>query len=280
MKSCLTIPEDIRRVYHLGIDYNNNQEIDDRDMSRNDKELVKRLFREGNYFLIPSFFNLIRSLSACQREFSIVFRTFGNDMEEVINEFNLFCNGKHPLYNGKNKTEKFISNGELGTRNLTINNNNIGCIKRNSETDCRVLIGSLGQSISEPSISGNNISFEIIGNSSNSYNMLFNKINESSSFAFIDDYSYWKQNQKDPKCGKLFLIDETITSVHQIFFDDKIGNDSESILDVRNIENRESLPFEKVINKFIFRCDPYKAIIDPDYFFKAVAECELNRIDN
>jgi hypothetical protein len=54
------------------------------------------------------------------RDFAIVFRTFGSDMENVIWEFNKFCNGQHPCYNGKNGTPLVKFDGTKGTKDLRI----------------------------------------------------------------------------------------------------------------------------------------------------------------
>lgn len=50
------------------------------------------------YHIIPSFFRLVEYLAEQHFEFSILFRTFGSDIANVCDEFNLFCSGKHPAY--------------------------------------------------------------------------------------------------------------------------------------------------------------------------------------
>jgi hypothetical protein len=52
----------------------------------------------GYYHLIPSFFRVIDYLAEQNIEFNILFRTFGVDIDNVCEEFNLFCCGKHPLF--------------------------------------------------------------------------------------------------------------------------------------------------------------------------------------
>jgi len=52
----------------------------------------------GYYHLIPSFFQLIEYLVLNDIRFRLLFRTFGKDLERVVQEFNLFCTGEHPLY--------------------------------------------------------------------------------------------------------------------------------------------------------------------------------------
>lgn len=73
------------------------------------------------------------------------------------------------------------------------------------------------------------------------------------------------------------LLDQADLSVHQIFFDDKIGELSGKILDSRHARTGETINFEEINNKFIFRVNPYLAITDSDYFFKAIVKCEHNR---
>mmetsp|Transcript_22083 Transcript_22083/g.42145 ORF Transcript_22083/g.42145 Transcript_22083/m.42145 type:complete len:331 (+) Transcript_22083:375-1367(+) len=51
-------------------------------------------------FIIPAFFQLLIKLKAERRSFSVIFRTFGKEMEEVVLEFNSFCEGRHPMYPG------------------------------------------------------------------------------------------------------------------------------------------------------------------------------------
>ena len=52
----------------------------------------------GYYHLIPSFFALIEYMVVNKVRFRLLFRTFGDDLTYVVQEFNLFCTGSHPLY--------------------------------------------------------------------------------------------------------------------------------------------------------------------------------------
>lgn len=52
----------------------------------------------GYYHLIPSFFRLVEYLAEEKIEFNILFRTFGVDIDNVCEEFNQFCTGRHPLF--------------------------------------------------------------------------------------------------------------------------------------------------------------------------------------
>ena len=63
-----------------------------------------QLYGEGKYHILPSFFRTLIFLKKQKRDFSVCFRTFGQDLSDVIWEFNEFSNGNHPCFNGKNGT--------------------------------------------------------------------------------------------------------------------------------------------------------------------------------
>jgi hypothetical protein len=78
------------------------------------------MFGEGKYHLIPSFFRTLIFLKKNKREFCINFRTFGDDLEKVVWEFNRFCNGQHPCYSGRNGTPLIKFDGSKGAKDLRI----------------------------------------------------------------------------------------------------------------------------------------------------------------
>lgn len=50
----------------------------------------KSYIQSGRYFLIPSFFSLMRTLKKAKREFAIVLRGFGQNLKVAVNEFNAY----------------------------------------------------------------------------------------------------------------------------------------------------------------------------------------------
>lgn len=67
-----------------------------------DKKMLRELYSEGRYHLIPSFFRTLMYLKKQKQEFSIAFRTFGVDLNKVVYEFDKFAHGEHPCFNGRN----------------------------------------------------------------------------------------------------------------------------------------------------------------------------------
>jgi hypothetical protein len=63
-----------------------------------ESERKSPLFKKGQRRILPSFFELLIHLQASGRTFTIVLRTFGTDLRDVIEEINLFATGEHPSY--------------------------------------------------------------------------------------------------------------------------------------------------------------------------------------
>lgn len=59
---------------------------------------VPKYCKDGNYHIVPAFFSTINYLLEENIDFKIIFRTFGIDGSNVIDEYNLFCENKHPLF--------------------------------------------------------------------------------------------------------------------------------------------------------------------------------------
>merc|ERR1719397_432999 len=53
---------------------------------------------QSNALIVPSFFHLIHHLQKTHREFNIYFRSFGADLPKVIQEFNTYATGNHPIH--------------------------------------------------------------------------------------------------------------------------------------------------------------------------------------
>lgn len=76
---------------------------------------LKECYDNGRFRAIPAFFKTLLYLKKNKRDFSVVFRTHGRELDTTIEEFNLFCDGKHPAFNGKNGTHLVTFNGSKRT---------------------------------------------------------------------------------------------------------------------------------------------------------------------
>ncbi len=87
---------------------------------RKDARMMRELYGEGKYYLIPSFLRTLMYLKKQKKEFAISFRTFGNELDTVIHEFNSFCNGEHPCFNGRNSTPVVKFDGTKASKDYRI----------------------------------------------------------------------------------------------------------------------------------------------------------------
>ena len=61
-------------------------------------DICGMIFKSGSYHIIPSFFKLASYLHQLKIDFRIIFRTYGTDIDRVAEEYNLYCEGKHPVF--------------------------------------------------------------------------------------------------------------------------------------------------------------------------------------
>lgn len=109
---------------------------------------------------------------------------------------------------------------------------------------------------------------------------MYDILTVNNTLAINDDYVHWKQwDMKDlgREAAKLLLIDQTDYGTQHIFFDDNANEDQRCIVDVRDIVTGEILPYKKMINRYIVKSEPFKTILEPDYFIKQIELAEKNR---
>ena len=100
------------------------------------------------------------------------------------------------------------------------------------------------------------------------------KLTQNCSFVMLDDYSYYRQNGN--KYGKLLLVDPYDVETLQIFFDTDTDEYPEKI-EVIDVVTKKKLERSYVLNKFLVNVEPYRAILDINYFNNKIEECVNNR---
>ena len=257
------------------------------------KEKFKYIFNNSYHRIMISFFTMIISLKKLKQDFTIVFRFFGSDessIEELVYEFNNFCDCNHPRFCGEYGYEKFKFDAEKEKREYKIDTHTQEfisvCYRGAKEEDEKFFfetmqqpnyqeIEDLREAIEEYYTDSNNqgsiqpcIGYKEI------YLSFMEKISQNSSFCILDDYSYFMNNGK--KHGKLFLIDPYDPDTLQIFFDIELDKYPEKI-DVIDVVTHKKLSKEYYLNKYVVNVEPYKAIVDINYFLKKIEECVHNR---
>ena len=85
-----------------------------------EKKMNAALFGEGKYFIIPAFFRTLMYLKKQKKEFAVIFRSFGTETESVVWEYNKFCSGEHPCFNGRNNTPLVKLDGQKNSKDMRI----------------------------------------------------------------------------------------------------------------------------------------------------------------
>lgn len=127
MVRCLTLPKTVMKGLSLS-----KVTLDEAALPEDvSAEEAANAVRFGRYQFLPSFFNLLVILQKEKRKFSIVFHSFSEkELEAVRKEIGMFCEGRHPCYNGQLKTKKVLMTGEKGTRDLRMKVEYMGVMDR------------------------------------------------------------------------------------------------------------------------------------------------------
>ena len=257
------------------------------------KEKFKYIFNSSYHRIIISFFTMIITLKKLKQDFVIVFRFFGSDessIEEFIYEFNNFCDCNHPRYCGEYGYEKFKFDVEKEKKDYKIDTHTQEFLSVSyrgaKEEDEKFFfetmqqpnyqeIEELREAIEEYYTDSNNQgSIQPCIGYKDIYLTFMEKISQNSSFCILDDYSYFMNNGK--KHGKLFLIDPYDPDTLQIFFDIELDKYPEKI-DVVDVVTHKKLSKDYYLDKYVVNVEPYKAIVEIDYFLKKIEECIHNR---
>lgn len=124
-KDFLGLPEDLVEKVRSGaplweeVKVNEEEEDDQDEIDESKKKheisdeekMMRKCFGEGMFHIIPSFFRMLIFLRKMNRDFAVAFRSYGTDMKEIIWEFNKFCEGQHPCFNGRNGAPLVLFNG-------------------------------------------------------------------------------------------------------------------------------------------------------------------------
>lgn len=243
---------------------------------------------DGYYHILPSFFFLINQLVRSKVDFRIIFRTFGVDLANVVEEFNSFCEDRHPFFSPIHRLD---GSHPLDRRDFRmILPHHSGKYLRTSDESSGLHFSYINHESMVYSQSGAKQIFHYQMTEMFQYNRTKeeNSISDGNHyvFAFVDDFSYWDRQHESDSSGKVLLVDRTTPTnddVIHIFFDDNIERNRAHIVDVRQVDTFEALPFTETNDKFIHKCEPLLAIREKSYFVnlinKSLRRFDLSEID-
>ena len=239
---------------------------------------------------------MLINLKKIKQDFAIVFRFFGHDesdIEELVYEYNCFCDCLHPRYCGDYGYNKIKFDVEKDKKDFRIDTKTQEFIsvsyRGDTEDEEKFVLNSMKHPSNEDLMnnekinleefysrenSQNNIKPEINTGYKDAYLSFMGKLTQNCTFCILDDYNYYKKHEN--KHGKILLVDPYDIDTLQIFFDVDLHKNPDKI-DIINVVTKKSIPLDECLNKFVVNVEPYRAIIDINYFNHKIEECVNNR---
>ncbi|XP_056001234.1 uncharacterized protein LOC125653996 [Ostrea edulis] len=211
------------------------------------------------HYILPSVYRVIHKLCEDNRNFSIVFRTYGLDAKNVLSSLSHGLSGKHTYF--------------PTPLDIDINTNVGNVYRKPNESIVFEMQDKKCRNGEETSVYTGD-------------REIYTMLSQTEGICgFQDDFLCWQGNNYHHRSAKPLYIDPFDKDVHHIFFDDNIRTfEHDSIVDVRvfesaggkearSISNQEAVNFEKMN---MVQADLLEAIKDSEYFVKAVQTCEEN----
>lgn len=231
--------------------------------------------------IIPAFFELLLFLKKEKRSFTLCFRTFGADLEDVAAELRSFCEGTHPYYPGVRMDG---TDGEPDYRMSTSDKMSCGTFHREAGA-CSLVMGTQEQPGEGKyrSAKDKSIGFyddwpglEIISGFDAVAGYLTERFGRCGTIGIRDYFGYWKAKRMTSEGGKLFFYDpRACTKRHEVFFDDNISFDDGYIVQPVNLMSPDQKPWvNALLETHLVRAEPLWSVVRNDYFISELARLE------
>lgn len=104
-------------------------------------------------------------------------------------------------------------------------------------------------------------------------------LEEACCIGILDDYEYWTGKDESETTGKVLYVDDGETKLQHLFFDGNIRGSSTYSVDIRDAVSEKPVPFEEANDVYFHRVNPVQAIVDPEYYIKALQHCEAKHLE-
>jgi hypothetical protein len=247
--------------------------------------------------LLPSFLLFVRKLKESGATFSVSFRSFGEDLWSIVEDWNRFCRGEHSLHRGFRlpglEIDQSVDGSETSIAYLWRGGHSDSAAAGSEERVALVLgttklvegtdTNGWGKTTPEQALDWYKESYSVLDGLSNVKAFMDKKAVECKTIAIRDCYPHWAANQKKAAAGKLHLIDTADPpSYYTLFFDDNVNPDptetEKGVVDCRGIDDfSRNLPPSEVFGKYAFHVDTLKAVVNDDFFMTSFTEAH-NRV--
>lgn len=245
--------------------------------------------------MFPSVFHLVAGLQQCQRTFGILFRSFGEDHMKIKQEWNAFCEMRHPVFSHLLKGVGPLDGSQPGVPDRRIHA--IHTLYRDSQgpmllidtftngpedakwddwaktkpkpaTDERNGREYIKKVLKAPSVEG----------MSALQKWMRSHLMNQKTGAIKDDWAWWTWSGEASNAGKLMTLLGGREETKQIFFDDNIEFHESRIVDCRDASGA-AMELKKSLGKHIVKVNPVEALMDEAYFLRQVQICQGEEID-
>lgn len=237
------------------------------------------------FFIVPAFFRLLQHLHARNTRFNLVFRTYGDDLARIAQEFNCFCKGSHPFFHLDDSLPRMDGSDGGVDRRIHLSpvggtkgddTHRFGTFLRSDELTALVM-GTFNQpkADDEP----HDLSFyelqsklQVVTGIPAIHEFLTHTWRkQQATLAIRDFYPFWFRNCEDARAGKLMTVDlsEDAQDVHVMFFDDNILPHEPHIVDARDARDGTSLDFVATTkDRHLLRVEPLETICNDNFFIE------------
>lgn len=239
--------------------------------------------------LLPSFFEMVLELRRRRRSFTIVFRTFGTDLVAVSQEWNAFCEGRHPMYPAAPRFDGSDGGGDYRV-NLAAGSDTCGTFYRGADGDA-LAVGTIAQPKGLPpglefydSMEGVRVVRDAPGEVSEMWRWLHARTAAPGALALRDYYPWWAAHGRRGEAGKRLLLNVAgchrgplAGRRHEMFFDDHIAPTNAQIVDARYRLMPARVPWTPYLyGTHLCRAEPLESIADPEFFVRKIDEMECS----
>mmetsp|Transcript_37770 Transcript_37770/g.87310 ORF Transcript_37770/g.87310 Transcript_37770/m.87310 type:complete len:731 (-) Transcript_37770:82-2274(-) len=228
--------------------------------------------------LLPCFYHLLQELRREGRSFSLMLRTFGIDVTSAVQEeFNAFCEGRHPDFPGQPLLDGSDGGGDY--RMDLSDPESIGTFFRDPKTNVLALIwGTHKQPEPEQGLEFFNSipGTKVVLGAKAAAEALEERLNARRGMVVIRDYyPAWAGCKCKGEGGKPVFVHVEDEEVLPVFFDDHIRPADPNIVDVIDVRTFPvRVPMAQVYDTHLVKAVPLHAIADKLYFLKELRKCE------
>jgi hypothetical protein len=247
------------------------------------------------YLMSPSVFHFVASLQREKRTFALLFRSFGTDHEIIKDEWNAFCDMRHPIFS------ELIQ--DIGPMNGTVPGvpdrrvHGFHTIYRDIHGPVMIMDTLTNGAdnnwdkwarqkpkATEDTRGGrdyirNVLKAKTTEGYQNIREWMTHHLREQTTASIKDDWAWWHWNDETAEHGKLLTVLAAVQEdSKQLFFDDKVEAGDAKIVDCRDFAGHP-IPSTSSIDKLCTKVNPVEVLLDDHYFLRKLRGCHGDLFD-